>query len=90
LARLSSGIRLTADDMKRAIETYPEPLAAQSSPDWYRTDVVHVRDSHPAAWSVYFHLWKKTGGRSDLTAKLTLTDTAAGLYDVQIDDIRVL
>jgi len=90
LERLSCGVRLTAKEMKSAIEDYPEELAPRPTYDFSEGEVVHIRGSSPAEWSVYLHLWRKNGGRSDLSAELTFIDTAAGLYRVQIDDIHVL
>jgi hypothetical protein len=90
LERLSEGVRLTAAQMKIAIEAYPEELGPRPAYDLEEGSVVHVSGSAPAEWSVYLHLWLKQGGRSDLTAELTLIDTDSGLYRVQIDNIHVL
>jgi hypothetical protein len=90
LERFSGGVRLTAEEMKSAIEDYPEELAPRPAYAFSEGEVVYISGSAPAEWSVYLHLWRKNGGRSDLSAELTIIDTAAGLYRVQIDDIRVL
>jgi hypothetical protein len=90
LERLSSGVRLTAEEMKAAIEDYPEELVLRPTYDLEEGSVVYVSGSAPAAWSVYLHLWRKKGGRSDLTAELTVLDTDSGLYRVQIDSIHAL
>jgi len=90
LERLSGGQRFTAEQIKTAIEAYPEELAPRPAYDFEEGEIVQVRDRSPAEWSVYLHLWRKKGGRSDLTAELTVIDTIAGLYRVQIDGIHAL
>ena len=90
LERLSGGKRLTAGQIKAAIEDYPERLAPRPAYDFGEEEIAHVRGRIPAEWSVYLHLWRQKGGRSDLTAELTLIDTPTGLYRVEIDDIHVL
>ena len=90
LALLTGGKRLTADQIRSGIEDYPEELTTRPAYDLTDGDVVYVDGSIPAEWSVYLHLWRKDGGRSDLTAELTLVDTDAGLYRVEIDGIHVL
>jgi hypothetical protein len=87
---LSDGKRLTAGQIKAAIEDYPEKLAPRPAYDFGGDEIAHVRGRVPAEWSVYLHLWRQKGGRSDLTAELTVIDTPAGLYRVEIDDIHVL
>jgi hypothetical protein len=89
LERLSGDDRLTAEEMRIAIEDYPEELVPRPAYD-LEDPVVRVSGSAPAEWCVYLHLWRKKGGRSDLTAELTLIDTDSGLYRVQIDNIHVL
>jgi hypothetical protein len=90
LEELSRGERLTAEEIAVAIRDYPERLAPRPTYDVEDLSVVYVRDSVPAKWSVYLHLCRAEGGRSDLTAELTLKDTPSGLYAVEIDDIHVL
>jgi len=90
LEELSGGKRLKAEHIAAAIGDYPERLTVRPSYNVTDLSVVHVRDSFPAEWSVYLDLWREDGGRSDLTAELTLKDTPAGLYAVEIDNIHVL
>lgn len=90
LEQLCRRRRLSADQIKNAVEDYPEELAVR--PDYQPEDlsVVHVTASVPAKWSVCLDLWRRDGGRSDLTAMLTLIDSDSDLYEVEIDDIHVL
>jgi len=90
LERLSGGKRLTAEQIKRGLDDHPEELATRPAYELGDADIVHVTGSMPAEWSVYLHLWRKDGGRSDLTAELTIVDTDNGLYRVEIDGIHVL
>ena len=90
LEEFSGGVRLKAEHIEAAIREYPEELAPRPDYDVEDMSVVYVRGSVPPAWSVYLHLWRAAGGRSDLTAELTLKATRSGFYAVEIDDIRVL
>jgi hypothetical protein len=90
LEQLSGGKRLTAEEIGRALDDYPEALTTRPAYELEDGEIVHVTESVPTQWSVYLHLWRRDGGRSDLTAELTITDSDAGLYSVQIDGIHVL
>jgi hypothetical protein len=90
LERLSGGKRLTANEIKQGLDDYPEPLTTRPAYELEDDDVVYVTGSAPAQWSVYLHLWRRDGGRSDLTAELTVVDTDSGLYGVEIEGIHVL
>jgi hypothetical protein len=52
--------------------------------------VVEIDNAVPEAWSVYLDLWTAEEGRSDLTLELTLRDSPAGIYSVELDDLHVL
>ena len=90
LEKFSGGTRLSAAQIKFAIEDYPEALAPRPNYELEDGAIVAIRDSIPPSWSVYLHLWRRGGGRSDLTAELTLIDTGQDLYGVEIDNIYVL
>jgi len=53
-------------------------------------DVVAVKDSIPARWSVAVPLWTESEGRSDLSLEITLEDVAGRDYAVEIEDLHVL
>jgi hypothetical protein len=90
LEQLSAGKHLAAEEIKRGIADYPEALTLRPSYDLEASDIVYVTGSMPAEWSVYLHLWRKSGGRSDLTVELTIIDADPRLYRVEIDGLHVL
>jgi hypothetical protein len=89
LERLSKGRRLSADLIRSAIEEYPEELSIRPEYKMDHFDIVSIRDRAPVEWSVYLDLWRKAGGRSDLTVELTLIESDGELYSFEIDNIRV-
>ncbi len=84
-----SASRLTADDLREAVQDYGRTLIVPP-PDAYRDlDVVAVRDSSHPTWSVSAPLWSREEGRSDLTLELTISRDG-NRWDVEIDDLHVL
>lgn len=87
LARTS---RIAAQDVERVVRDYgcsltPLPLAAFQS-----VDVVPISGSDPQRWSVVVPLWSQVEGRSDLSLELTVEDSPAETYPVEVDDLHVL
>jgi hypothetical protein len=89
LAEPSVSSRLSANDLKRAIDEYGQRLVPPPSDVYLNLDAVHVRDSSASTWSVRVPLWTQEEGRSDLTLELTVTFTATG-PSVTLDDLHVL
>ena len=90
LERRSSGIRLSAGELRAAAAEYGRrivPLPAEAS---QALDVVPVTDADPPAWSVDVPLWTAEEGRSDLTLQLTVRAAPDGGYRVEVDDLHVL
>jgi hypothetical protein len=86
---MTKGIRLSAQEMRTAIQDYGRTLVIPPE-DWFQTmNTVAVRDSSPTRWSVTVPLWTKEEGRSDLSLELTLIQRTNGL-EVELDDIHVL
>ena len=56
LERLSGGECLTAEEMKIAIEDYPEELTQRPTYDLEAGSIIHVSGSSPTEWSVYLRL----------------------------------
>jgi hypothetical protein len=83
------GERLTADDMRRAIEDYGRRLALPPAEAYRMLDAVQIRGRKPTAWSVRMLLWAVDEGRSDLSLELTIVEGEAGPV-VELDDIHVL
>lgn len=88
--RMTRGRRLSASDLQRAVEDYGGTLVPLPAEALENLDVVEVRDSDPAAFSVVVDLWTAEEGRSDLTLELELVDRFEGAYDVMIQNLHVL
>lgn len=86
---LTAGQRLNASEIAQAIADYGRQLVLPPGGSDPRS-IVELEGSAPVRWSVYVDLWTLEEGRSDLSLELTLTDSARGTYDVQIDNIHVL
>jgi hypothetical protein len=89
LEELTSGMRLTATDMARAIREYGRVLVALPDYAYEDLDVVQVRNATPPRWFVRLNLWTEEEGRSDLSLELTIVESPGG-YTVELDDIHVL
>lgn len=90
LESLTRGHRLSAEEMKTAVEDYgsrlvPPPDHAFESD----LDAIPIMDAVPPAWSVIMTLWTEEEGRSDLSIVLTVMQREDD-FDITIDDIHVL
>jgi hypothetical protein len=90
LCRFARTSRIGAEDVERVVREYgrhlvPIPVAALQA-----VDVVSVADSYPQRWSVVLPLWSKEEGHSDLSLELTVEDSPAPEYRIDIDDLHVL
>jgi hypothetical protein len=90
LARLTNSQRLTADELRQAVLDYGRRLVPPPQDTWSTRSTVEIEDTVPEAWSVYVDLWTAEEGRSDLTLELTIRDSAADTYTVEIDNLHVL
>ena len=86
----SRGRRLTAEQLRQAVEEYGRELRMPPELVFDNLDVVEIEDATPRAWSVLVDLWTVEEGQSDLTLELLLTDTGGELYDIEIYDLHVL
>ena len=89
LESLTRGRRLSAEEMKTAVDDYgrrlvPPPESAFESD----LDAIPIQDADPSAWSVVMTLWTEEEGRSDLSIVLTVTQLEYG-FDVTLDGIVV-
>jgi hypothetical protein len=88
LERLSGGVRLSAQELAKAVADYGRTLVMPPdigpSPDY-----VPITGTHPPAWSVWIPLFTREEGRSDLTLQITLVQNPSGSYKVEIDNLRV-
>jgi len=89
LERRSKRVRMSADELKTAVEDYGRRLVALPEEARKLTDTPVVNGSQPARFSVRQPLWTEEG-RSDLTFEVTLIESAPGSFEVEVDDLHVL
>jgi hypothetical protein len=89
IALLTKGVRLSAEEIKTAVEQYGQKLALPPSEAFQKMDVVKVQAANPARWSVTMPLWTEEEGRSDLSIELTIIRDGADFL-IELDDIHVL
>ena len=63
LADLSGGVRLSAEDMRKAIKDYGQKLSRFPKAGFNELNVVEVRNANPKQWSVTVPLYTKSKGR---------------------------
>ena len=90
LEAVSRGRRLTAEQLRQAVEEYGRELRMQPESVFDNLDVIEIKDATRRAWSLLVDLWTVEEGRSDLTLDVVLTETGGELYDIQIWDLHVL
>ena len=91
LALIDKGGRLSATMMRDMIHNWPSTLIMPPLDKLNELiNVLEVNDTIPQKWSVYVNFWSEAEDRSDLTLRLTLTDSPGDYYTVEIDDIEVL
>jgi hypothetical protein len=71
----SRGRRLTAEQLRQAVEEYGRELRMPPELVFDDLDVVEIEGAAPRAWSALVDLWTDTGGE---------------LYDIEIYDLHVL
>src|SRR4030095_10906907 len=72
LESLTSGQRLNAQEMGKAVSDYGRKLVLPPEDAFRLMDVVEVRNARPSQWSVTMPLWTREEGRSDLAIEVTL------------------
>lgn len=90
LESLSRGVRLSAEEMREAIEGYGQEIFHLPEAGFKELNVIEVRNSNPKQWGVDVPLYTENEGRSDLTLAITLIESQTALYKIEIDDIHVL
>ena len=90
LERVSRGRRLTAEQLRQAVEEYGRELRMPPEVVFDNLDVNEIEGAIPRASWVLVDLWTVEEGRSDLTLEIRLTDTGGKLYDFEIDNLHVL
>lgn len=89
LEQLTSGTRLSSEEMARAVRQYGRVLVAPPIQAYDELDVVQVRQATPPRWSVRMSLWTAEEGRSDLSVEMTVVERNKG-FGIEVDDIHVL
>ncbi len=89
LETLTKGVRLSAQEMAKAISDYGRQLVMPPEEAFQLMDVVEIRNAQPPRWSVTMPLWTQAEGRSDLSLELTLM-RGHRTFDIELDDIHVL
>lgn len=90
LARLTEGVRLSAEDIERAVREYRFAVAAWPHAQDLPMDVVEINGASPRAWSVQATAYTLEEGRSDLTLEMTLIENEAKQFRVELDNLHVL
>jgi hypothetical protein len=85
---LTNGVRLSAQEMAKAISDYGRELVLPPDDAFGLMDVVEVQNVQPPRWSITMPLWTLEEGRSDLSLELTLIGGQP--IAVELDDIHVL
>jgi hypothetical protein len=89
LERDTQGKRISAAEMKAAIDDCGAILTMTPDDILANLDVVRVSTSDRQEWSVYCPLWTE-GGATDLTMELTIYQNEAGSMRAEIDGIHTL
>jgi hypothetical protein len=89
LERLTSGQRLSAEEIERAVSEYPATLSMPPDEALESLDVVEVAGAVPRELSIWVPLWTLEEGRSDLHVELTLKEVMEEIYNVELDNLRV-
>ncbi len=93
LEAVSRGRRLTAEQLRQAVEEYGRELRMppESVFETFDEDNLDVYElASPRSWAVLVPIWTVEEGRSDLTLDVVLTDTGGEHYDIEIHDVHVL
>ena|SRR5689334_19212622 len=90
LERLTNGVRLKVADIQSALSAYGKTLIEPASSAFEKLDVVEVTNRNPPEYSVWFHLWTKEEGLSDLSLQLTVADLGSDKLRIELDDIHAL
>jgi hypothetical protein len=89
LERLTSGRRLSASELERAVTEYGRTLSPLPESAFDELDIIEVDSGLVRTLSVRVPLWTLEEGRSDLELDLTLRELMDGIYELEIDDLHV-
>ncbi len=89
LERLTSGRRLSAEEIQLAVIGYGRTLVTPPDEALNMLDVVEVAAALTRTLRIRVPLWTVEEGRSDLELELTLREVIDGVFSVQLDDLHV-
>ena len=87
---MTHGVRLSAQELRGAVESYGRTLIELPESELDGLDVVTVEGASVPTLSVVVDLWTEEEGKSDLSLELMLIDRYGGAYEVQVSDLHVL
>ena len=90
LEEASRGRRLTAGQLRQAIEEYGRELRMPPEAVFDDLDMNEIEGPIPRSWWTSVDLWTVEEGRSDLTLEIRLTETGGNHYDIEIENLHVL
>jgi hypothetical protein len=90
IQKLTCGRRLSAKELRSAVEDYGRELVPPAEGWWQTVDVTPVRDVERPEFHIAAPLWTREEGRSDLTLELRLLEARGGSYETQVLDLHVL
>lgn len=89
VVRLTGGVRLDAESIRKAITQYGRALVLPPESVYEQMDVIEIGNAVPQKWSINMPLWTAEEGRSDLTLSITVIRMDE-TYSMELDDIHVL
>lgn len=89
LESLTRADRLTAEEMRSAIQNFGETLISIPDAGWKNLEIVQVDGAEPETFDAEIPLYTEEEGCSDLWISLHLIDQYRGAYGIRLLDIRV-
>src|SRR5687768_14154078 len=96
LERMTGGDRVTADEIRQAVEEWPARLVLPPSDAiddlilGGEEGIYEVTDTSPSEHRLDVQLYTDIEGPSDLTLSIKVRENGGDLYDVVIEDLHVL
>ena len=88
LASLTRGVRLSAEDMRRAVADMERTLVMPPGPQ-IDADIVEVTEAGLLGGQLSFHSYTREEGPSDLSLELSVVDSDADPLEVAIEGLHV-
>lgn len=86
----SGGVRMSADDLREAVEDWGMELAPPPTDGWWeRATVTPIDDTDPPEFHVAAPMWQPDG-ESDISLELTLRQVSEDEFEVEVDNLHML